>query len=48
MNTQLDRDRARAGRPEGVVRWVLIWGLVLVILAFIVAWFLGAFGGESA
>ena len=43
MNTQLDKDRARAGRVEGVVRYVLIWGLVLGAAALLIAWLLGAF-----
>ncbi len=38
----IDTDEARAGSTPGVVRYVLLIGIALVVIAFAVIWLVGA------
>lgn len=36
----LDAKRARAGRPGVPILYVLLWGIALVVIAFVIIWFI--------
>jgi len=44
----IDRDEARAGSTNGVVRYVLMGGLALVVLAFAIIVMTGSMGANDA
>ena len=41
-NSRIDETDAKAGSNEGVVRWVLLFSLILAIIAMTVIWVTGA------